>query len=194
MLALCPALAARAQSPLPLDAFAPGLEARAPGIRPGAPRLVVAFLFDQWRGDLVERYRPAFGKDGFVRVMDGGARFTDCTIPYAITFTGPGHATWLSGAPPSVHGIVDNGWYDRALGMEPVAQLNRAGSPERICARLIGQTPHGNHTAAKVPQQGLELTSGPPFVRVVALPDRGHQVRRYPVGRADLSQESDVSG
>ena len=118
VLALCAAPATRAQSPLPLDAFAPGLEARAPGIRPGAPRLVVAFLFDQWRGDLVERYRPVFGKDGFVRVMDGGARFTDCTIPYAITFTGPGHATWLSGAPPSVHGIVDNGWYDRALGMD----------------------------------------------------------------------------
>jgi hypothetical protein len=68
---------------------------------------------DQYRGDLIERYRPAFGKAGFVRLMDGGARFIDCTIPYATTVTGPGHATWLSGAPPSVHGIVGNGWYDR---------------------------------------------------------------------------------
>ena len=88
---------------------------RRPRPRPAVarPRLVVALLLDQYRGDLLERYRPVFGKAGFARLIDGGATFTDCTIPYAITFTGPGHATWLSGAPPSVHGVVSNGWYDR---------------------------------------------------------------------------------
>jgi hypothetical protein len=109
---------AHAQGPLPLEGFARGIEGRPPGVQKDAPRLVVAFLFDQWRGDLLERYRPAFGKDGFVRALDGGAVFSDCTIPYASTYTGPGHATWLSGAPPSVHGIVNNEWYDRGLKRE----------------------------------------------------------------------------
>ena len=117
---IAPAWAQDPGSPLPLGAFARGFEAgnAAPSRLKGAPRLVVALLYDQYRGDLLERYRPAFGKDGFARVLDGGARFVDCTIPYAVTYTGPGHATWLSGAPPSVHGVVGNGWYDRVLGAE----------------------------------------------------------------------------
>ena len=114
-LLLC-AATAHAQGPIPLEGFARGVEGRPPGVEKGAPRLVIAFLFDQWRGDLLERYRPAFGRDGFARILDGGAVFTDCTIPYANTYTGPGHATWLSGAPPSIHGIVSNEWFDRALG------------------------------------------------------------------------------
>ncbi len=142
--------AARAQGPLPLDAFAHGFESTPPA-RPGAPRLVVALLFDQYRGDLLERYRPAFSKTGFARLMDGGARFTDCTIPYAITYTGPGHATWLSGAPPSVHGVVGNAWYDRveqksvacvqdssyaSVGSNGVA-AGEAASPRRMRAQTV---------------------------------------------------------
>ena len=114
--ALLGATPAFAQGPLPLEGFARGVEGRPPGVKAGTPLLVVCFLFDQWRGDLLERYRPAFGKDGLARILDGGAVFTDCTIPYSTTWTGPGHATWLSGASPAVHGIVGNEWYDRALG------------------------------------------------------------------------------
>jgi len=116
LIALLLAAPARAQGPLSLEGFARGVEGRPSGIKEGTPRLVVCFLFDQWRGDLLERYRPAFGKEGFARLLDGGAVFTDCTIPYATTWTGPGHATWLSGAPPAVHGIIGNEWYDRGLG------------------------------------------------------------------------------
>ena len=47
---------ADAQGPLPLEGFARGLEGRPPGVQKGAPRLVVAFLFDQWRGDRVCRF------------------------------------------------------------------------------------------------------------------------------------------
>jgi predicted AlkP superfamily pyrophosphatase or phosphodiesterase len=80
------------------------------------PRLVVALLFDQYRGDYLDKYASAFGPDGFRRLLREGADFRDCTIPYAHTLTGPGHATWLSGAPPSVHGVVANEWFDEGLG------------------------------------------------------------------------------
>jgi predicted AlkP superfamily pyrophosphatase or phosphodiesterase len=105
-------------SPVPLDAFGRGVERsnaedRAQSLAP-SPRLVVALLFDQYRDDYLDRFRPVFGKDGFRRLVEGGARFRDCTISYAATLTGPAHATWLSGTNPATHGVVGNGWYDRA--------------------------------------------------------------------------------
>ncbi len=126
-----PSVAAQgAVSPLPLEGFGRGVESgavagRGAGRAAPAPRLVVAILFDQYRDDYLDRFRPVFGPDGFRRLVDDGARFRDCTIPYAQTLTGPGHATWLSGAPPSTHGIVANEWYDRAEGGSVAA----AGDP-----------------------------------------------------------------
>jgi hypothetical protein len=158
-LTLCAAPQARAQSPLPLDAFARGVQGRTPGVRPGAPRLVVAFLFDQWRGDLLERYRPAFGKDGFVRILDGGARFTDCTIPYAITFTGPGHATWLSGAPPSVHGVIGNAWYDRVLGKEVACAEDKSFANVGVSAGAEGETASPRFMRAQTVADVLKVTT-----------------------------------
>jgi Type I phosphodiesterase / nucleotide pyrophosphatase len=168
---LATATAAHAQSPLPLDAFARGVEGRAAGIREGAPRLMVAFLFDQWRGDLLDRYRPAFGKDGFVRVMNDGARFTDCTIPYAITYTGPGHATWLSGAPPSVHGIVGNDWYDRVLGRHVTCVEDPRFKDIGVAPGLIGEAASPRFMRAETIADVLKKTT---FGRgrVVALSDK----------------------
>lgn len=80
-------------------------------------RLVVLVVFDQLRADLISKpeWREHFGPDGFRRLQDDGAWFTNCHYPYAITATGPGHAAMLSGASPSVTGIVNNEWYDRGV-------------------------------------------------------------------------------
>ena len=85
---------------------------------PGGVRLAVLIVFDQMRGDYVDRWRPLFGPGGFRRLEDDGAWFTDCNYPYATTATGPGHASVLSGTGPDHHGIVNNEWYDRAAGAE----------------------------------------------------------------------------
>jgi hypothetical protein len=135
LLLAAPAIARAQASPLPLDAFGEGLAASPRGR--GGPRLVVALLYDQCRADLLDRFRPVFGRDGFRRLQDGGARFLDCEIPYAHTVTGPGHATWLSGAPPRVHGIVGNSWYDRDVG----APLGCTDDPE---VHSVGVPPPGD--------------------------------------------------
>jgi predicted AlkP superfamily pyrophosphatase or phosphodiesterase len=83
---------------------------------PEKPRLVVLVVFDQMRGDYIDKWKPLFGPDGFVRLETDGAWFVNCHYPYAITATGPGHASMLSGCGPDVHGIVGNIWYDRATG------------------------------------------------------------------------------
>src|SRR5688572_17762100 len=73
---------------------------------PEKPRLVVLIVFDQMRGDYIEKWQPLFGKDGFVRMQTEGAWFTNCQYPYSITTTGPGHASILTGCGPDVHGII----------------------------------------------------------------------------------------
>jgi hypothetical protein len=81
---------------------------------PPKPKLVVVLVFDQMRGDYLERWQTLFREDGFKRLQTQGAWFTDCHYPFASTMTGPGHAAILSGAGPNRHGIIHNDWYDRA--------------------------------------------------------------------------------
>ena len=68
------------------------------------------------RGDYLEKWKPLFGSDGFVRLQTDGAWYVNCHYPYAITATGPGHASMLTGCGPDVHGIIGNTWYDRKSG------------------------------------------------------------------------------
>ena len=92
--------------------------ARASDNTPPKPivKLGVLVVFDQLRGDYLEKWRPQFGDDGFKRMQDDGAWFKDCHYPYATTTTGPGHASILAGCGPNKHGIVNNEWYDAKSG------------------------------------------------------------------------------
>lgn len=80
------------------------------------PKLAVLLVFDQMRGDYVEKWRPLFGEGGFKRLEDEGAWFKNCHYPYAYTITAPGHTSISTGTTPSRHGIIANDWYDRATG------------------------------------------------------------------------------
>ena len=75
-------------------------------------RLAVLVVFDQLRGDFLDKWKPLFGKDGFTRLQTDGAWFTKCHYPYGTTTTGPGHASMLSGTCPDKHGIVNNNWFE----------------------------------------------------------------------------------
>src|SRR5262249_28756596 len=76
-------------------------------------RLAVLVVFDQLRADYLQRWQELFGPGGFRRLQEEGACFENCHYPYAHTFTGPGHASLLTGCCPDQHGIVDNDWYDQ---------------------------------------------------------------------------------
>jgi hypothetical protein len=78
----------------------------------GRPKLVVIVVIDQFRGDYLERYRDQWGEGGFRLLLERGADFTDCNYGYANTRTAPGHATLLTGAYTSGHGIMANEWWD----------------------------------------------------------------------------------
>lgn len=78
------------------------------------PKLVVTIIVDQLRYDYLERFRLQF-QGGFKRLLEGGAFMTSAHYDYFPTVTGPGHASFLSGAGPAVHGIIGNDWFDRRL-------------------------------------------------------------------------------
>jgi hypothetical protein len=98
-----------------LAAFAPGFSSVPP--RPATdtsrPALAVLVYFDQLRGDYLTRWEDLFGDGGFRRLSHEGAWFQDCHYPYALTVTGPGHASVATGCSPARHGIVANDWYDQ---------------------------------------------------------------------------------
>ncbi len=79
------------------------------------PKLVVAIVIDQFRYDYLLRFRADYNA-GLKRLLDQGAVFTDAHYLHATTVTAVGHSTFLSGATPSVSGIIANDWFDRATG------------------------------------------------------------------------------
>ncbi len=88
-------------------------------------KLAVLVVFDQFRGDYLDRWGAHFGDGGFKRLMADGAHFPDCHYPYANTSTGPGHASILAGCSANKHGVINNSWYDRAAAEEAYC----AGTP-----------------------------------------------------------------
>jgi len=80
-----------------------------------APKLVVAIVIDQFRYDYLTRFRAEY-TGGLKRMLDEGASFTNSRYRHAQTVTAVGHATFLTGATPSLTGIVGNEWWDRGTG------------------------------------------------------------------------------
>ena len=76
---------------------------------PSRPGLVVYLVVDQLRGDLLERYAPAF-TGGFRRLMEEGLSFSNALHGHSSTETAPGHAALSLGVHPARAGIPSNAW------------------------------------------------------------------------------------
>lgn len=84
-------------------------------VPPPGPKLVVLISVDQLRGDLLDRYRPAF-TGGFQRLLERGYVFTQASEAHALTQTAVGHAALSTGVFPSHNGIVGNDWMQERDG------------------------------------------------------------------------------
>jgi predicted AlkP superfamily pyrophosphatase or phosphodiesterase len=82
------------------------------------PKLVVTIIVDQMRYDYLERAPERFANEGFRLLIERGAFMTSARYNYFPTITGPGHASYLSGSPPGIHGIIGNDWFDKRTGKE----------------------------------------------------------------------------
>jgi predicted AlkP superfamily pyrophosphatase or phosphodiesterase len=87
------------------------LAAALPAAQPTAAapdiRLVLLIVVDQFRYDYLTRFRSEY-TDGLKRLLTGGAVFTTANLEHYPTVTAVGHATMLTGATPSVSGIIGN--------------------------------------------------------------------------------------
>ncbi len=145
------------------------------------PRLVLLLVIDQLRYDYLTRFGSGF-TGGIRRLLDDGAVFTNAYLDHYPSVTAIGHSTMLTGARPSISGIVGNDWYDRAEGRnvtsveDPETTLLGlgAGGGERN-----GSSPH----RLQVSTLGDELKLAFPGSRTVGVSfkDRGAIL---PVGRS----------
>jgi predicted AlkP superfamily pyrophosphatase or phosphodiesterase len=114
---------------------------------PKKPKLVVAIVIDQFRYDYLTRFRGEFHA-GFDRLLTKGAVFTNANYIHFPTVTAVGHSTFLTGATPSVSGIVGNEWFDREerkrvtsvsdSRTKLLGGVGEGSSPERLLVSTVG--------------------------------------------------------
>src|SRR5215469_11761336 len=112
------------------------------------PKLVVALVVDQFRYDYTLRFRADYHA-GLERLLEHGAVFADARYIHLPTVTAIGHSTFMTGATPSISGIIGNEWFDRStnhsvtsvsddstflLGGAPKA---RGSSPNRLLVSTV---------------------------------------------------------
>src|SRR5262245_30573204 len=158
--------------------------ARPVGQTPAPPlRLVLLIAVDQFRYDYLTRFRADYTA-GFKRLLTQGAVFTNANLEHYPTVTAIGHSTMLSGATPSVSGIIGNDWFDRETGktvqsitdpdVKPVGSPSAmAASPRRLLVSTLGDE---LKLAAGLPKTAIDA----PRVFGVSLKDRAAIM---PVGR-----------
>src|SRR5216684_2162961 len=135
------------------------------------PKLIVVLVIDQFRGDYLERYRDQFGEGGFRLLLDHGAYFTDCNYNYANTRTAPGHATLLTGAYSSGHGILANEWWDQQKKRMVTSVQDGGTKLVGEASNAPGASPH-NLLADTLGDELKLATQGKAHVFGIALKDR----------------------
>ena len=111
------------------------------------PKLVLAIVVDQFRYDYLTRFRADYHA-GFERLLTKGAVFTNARYEQFPTVTAVGHSLFMTGAMPSMSGIIGNEWYERETGKvvasisdDSVKMLGAGGdgaSPRRMLVSTVG--------------------------------------------------------
>ncbi|MBL8177429.1 MAG: alkaline phosphatase family protein [Bryobacterales bacterium] len=129
---------------------------------PRRPKLIVAIAVDQFRYDYLTRFRDQYN-GGLARLLTQGAVFTNAYYEHFPTVTAIGHSTFLSGATPSVSGIIGNDWWDRATNKSVTSveddkvtmlggegKAGKAASPRRMLVSTVGDELKISGRGAKV--------------------------------------------
>jgi hypothetical protein len=123
----------------------------------GKPKLIVILVFDQFRGDYLDRYRADFKtKNGWNLFLKQGAHFTDCYYDYANLVTAAGHATIGTGAYTDGHGIPLNEWWERDTN----GNLRSVSSVEDNRYKLVGAPPATQDLTGASAHKELATTLG----------------------------------
>jgi predicted AlkP superfamily pyrophosphatase or phosphodiesterase len=131
---------------------------------PKKPKLVLAIVVDQFRYDYLLRFRDGY-RSGLLRLLEHGAVFHDAHYLHAATVTAVGHSTFLTGATPSVSGIIANEWYDR----ETAQTVTSVSDPSTKQIGGIPNRPGASPRRLLVDTVGDELKMQSPGSKVVSI-------------------------
>lgn len=129
------------------------------------PRLIVLLVVDQMRADYLTVFEQRW-KKGIATLLRSGAVFERAEYPYMNTVTCAGHATIGTGTFPRTHGMVLNGWWDRARHA-PVTCTDDPSSPAVSYGQQTRATFSGRFM--RVPTFADTLRAAHPGSRVVSL-------------------------
>ncbi len=132
-----------------LQIVLPSIAQQKPQPLPQKPKLLLVVVVDQFRYDYLLRFRADYHA-GIERLLENGAVFADARYQQFPTVTAIGHSTVLTGASPSVSGIIGNEWWDRETD-EAVTSVSdksttmlgniiggKGASPRRLLVSTIG--------------------------------------------------------
>ena len=123
----------------------------------GSPKLAIILVFDQFRGDYLDRYRADFhAKNGWNLFLKQGAHFTDCYYDYANLVTAAGHSTIGTGSYTDGHGIPLNQWWVTGEDGSPY----EVTSVEDSRYLIVGLPPGVTNTPGASPHNELASTVG----------------------------------
>ncbi len=144
----------------------------------GSPKLAIILIFDQFRGDYLDRYRADFhATNGWNLFLNRSAHFTDCYYDYANLVTAAGHSTIGTASYTNGHGVPINEWWepgpDGKLRLVTSVQDDRyrlVGAPAGV-ATSPGASPH-NELASTLGDELVLATGGRARVFGVSFKDR----------------------
>lgn len=143
----------------------------------GKPKLIVILVFDQFRGDYLDRYRAEFkAQNGWNLFLKRGAHFTDCYYEYANLITAAGHSTIGTGAYTDGHGIPLNEWYEPG----PDGTMHTTSSVDDPRYTLVGLPAGAVTTPGASPYREMASTLGDELVLAT-----GGKARVYGVSLKD---------
>lgn len=136
------------------------------------PKLVVGIVVDQMRYDYLTRFWSQFGEEGFKRLVNDGFSYKNNHFNYVPTYTGPGHASVFTGATPSAHGIISNGWYNKFENRSVYCVQDDEVSPVGTKSDAGKMSPHRMMSTSFADQNRLHTQMQGKTIGI-ALKDRG---------------------
>lgn len=78
-----------------------------------SPKVVIGIVVENMRPDYIQRFWDKFQPNGFKKIYTEGAVCSNVKLSLHTQNYASGTATLFTGVHPSIHGVVDNKWYDR---------------------------------------------------------------------------------
>ncbi|WP_448104057.1 alkaline phosphatase family protein [Pedobacter panaciterrae] len=136
------------------------------------PKIVVGIVVEQMKFEYLSRFYGKFGENGFKRLINNGYNCNFTHINSIPTSTSSGYASIYTGATPSIHGIVNNDWYDKRKSI----QVYSVEDPQSTTLGSSSFAGHMSPIKLRVPTIGDELRLYSNFqskVFAIGLKDRG---------------------